>query len=289
MPEGRGRDNCTQGQNQAWNIGAGREVIAGVFPIPSVVLCAPYVRCNESLVAVTICVPTVVFTHQPMLNRFILLPKLYTGLRFEIGIRIAKRVRLMARRSQRFFRYVWRVNGVLIFVAAGLVIVGVGSLMIQQLWFDVARNRGADMGIAVAEPNAKSDLVLGRASIVQGTQVMRAELQRFPGEAKFSSGSSETRNILFIEPGEKAAHWLLPDNDHIIVDSSDIKVKEGSMDDPVVVTAALVKSATESPETATGKLLVFDPPGSKIVEVADRVRTIQVVHQKGRVEHPLRA
>jgi len=112
--------------------------------------------------------------------------------------------------------------------------------------------------------------------------VMRAELQRFPGEAKFSSGySSETRNILFIEPGQKAAHWLLNDNDHILVDSSDITDEKEPNERRVVVTAVLVKSATESPESAAGKLLLFDPPGKKIIELADHVRTIQVASIKG--------
>jgi hypothetical protein len=186
------------------------------------------------------------------------------------------------RKSQIFFRYVWRVNAVLILLAAAAVTLGVGGLLVQEFGFKAARNREAEAGIAVSGTNAKSDLVLSRASVVEGTQVMRAELQRFPGEAKFSSGySSETRNILFIEPGQKAAHWLLTDNDHIVVDSSDITDQKEPNEKRVVVTAVLVKSATESPENAVGKLLLFDPPGKRIVEVADHVRTIQVASIKG--------
>jgi hypothetical protein len=187
----------------------------------------------------------------------------------------------MIRKSQRFFRYIWRINGVLILFAAGVIILGVGSFLIQEFGFSAARNRAADAGIAVAGPNVKSDLVLSRASFVEGTQVMRAELHRFPGEVKFSSGySSETRNILFIEPGQKAAHWLLSDNEHIVVDSSDITEQTASNEKRVVVTAVLVKSATEPSESAFGKLLLFDPAGKKIVEVADHVRTIQVASIK---------
>lgn len=187
----------------------------------------------------------------------------------------------MTMKSQKFFRYIWRINGVLILFAAGAVILGAGGMMIQEFGFSAARNRAADAGIAVAGPNAKSDLVLSRASVVEGTQVMRAELQRFPGEVKFSSGySSETRNILFIEPGQKAAHWLLPDNEHIVEDSSDITDQTGLNEKRVVVTAVLVKSATEPPENAVGKLLIFDPPGKRIIEVADGVRTIQVASIK---------
>jgi hypothetical protein len=56
MPEGKGRDNCTQGQNQKWDIRAGdREAIAGIFRILSFLLCALRVLCGESLLARTKC------------------------------------------------------------------------------------------------------------------------------------------------------------------------------------------------------------------------------------------
>jgi len=183
------------------------------------------------------------------------------------------------RKSQKFFRYIWRINSVLILLAAGATTLGVVWILVQEFGFKAARVREAEAGIAVTGPNAKPDLVLSRASVVQGTQVMRAELQRFSGGAKFSSGyNSETRNILFIEPGQKAVRWLLPDNDHIIVGSSDINDQDHkeSGEKQVIVTAVLVKSATESPESALGRLLLFDPAGKRIVEVADHVRTIQV-------------
>jgi hypothetical protein len=188
----------------------------------------------------------------------------------------------MMGKSQTFFRYIWRLNAVLILFAAGAVTLGVGGLLVQEFGYKTARNREADAGIAVAGPNAKSDLVLGRASVVEGTQVMRAELQRFQGEVKYSSGyNSETRNILFIEPGRKVAHWLLPDNDHIVVDSSDITDEREAHEKRTVVTAVLVKPANESPERTVGKLILFDPPGKRIVEVADHVRTIQVASING--------
>lgn len=184
-------------------------------------------------------------------------------------------------KSQKFFRYVWRFNAVLILLAAGAVTLGVGGLIYQEFGFKVSRNREAAGGIDVTGPNARVDLVLSRATTVQGTQVMRADLQRFPGVAKFSGGGySETRNILFIEPGQKTAHWLLPENDHIVEDLSDITDTKEANDRRVVVSSALVKLATDSTGSATGKLLLFDPSGKKIVEVADNVRTIQIASIK---------
>ena len=111
---------------------------------------------------------------------------------------------------------------------------------------------------------------------------MRADLSLDRGGKGFSSGgSSETRNILFIEPDQKEAHWLLPDNDHIVSDSSDINEGTDRGSKRLIATAVLVKSTTGSPETAGGRLLLFDASGRKIVEVASAVRELHLTSLTG--------
>jgi hypothetical protein len=180
---------------------------------------------------------------------------------------------------RKFFRGQWRIYSVLIILA----LLAVGSFIVHEMGIDSVQDREADAGIPVNGVDPKADLVLSSASFVPGTQVMRAELQRNDG-ARFSSGGSgeyrETRNILFIEPGQKTAHWLLPDNDHVI-DTTDIEETKQPNGERVVATAALVKSPSPSPEIATGKLLLFDPPGRKVVAVADGVRAIQIASLSG--------
>ncbi|MCU1308830.1 MAG: hypothetical protein JWN45_3525 [Acidobacteriaceae bacterium] len=185
-------------------------------------------------------------------------------------------------RSEKFFHFVGRINAVLILIAAGAITFGVGLLLIQEFGSRAARNREAEAGIPVAGSNVKTNLQLSRVSMVQGTDIMRADLQRYPGEAKFSSGyNSETRNILFIVPGEKTARWLLPDNDHLIAKTSDIAEKKDRDAERVIATAVLVKSAAEPSESATGKLLLFDPSGKKVVEVSNNVREIHLASISG--------
>jgi hypothetical protein len=186
-------------------------------------------------------------------------------------------------RSQKLFRYLWRINAVLILLAAGAVTFGVGALLIGEFGARTARNREADAGIpVVAAANSNSPLSLGRASVVVGTNVMRADLSLNPGGAGFSSGGySETRNILFIEPGRKVARWLLPDNDHIISDSSDITEGTNGNAKRMIATAVLVKSATGSTESTPGRLLLFDFSGKTIVEVANNVREIHLTSLSG--------
>src|SRR5450432_911565 len=182
-------------------------------------------------------------------------------------------------KSERVFRYVWRINGVILLFVEIVVILALGILLFEEFGYKFAQLREAETGIAVAGPHAKSDLVLNQVASVEGTQVMRAALQQTAEQVKFGSGSGynwETRNILCIEPGQKAAHWLLPDNDHIVVTSIDITEQKESGEKRVVATAMLVKPTAPSAKSSTGKLLLFDPAGNKIVEVADQVRIIQV-------------
>jgi hypothetical protein len=183
---------------------------------------------------------------------------------------------------QKLFRYIWRVNAILILIAAGAVTFGVGVLVVSELGSRWAMRREAEAG-PVAGARADPRMTLGQASVVPGTHVMRAHLFLYqPGGGFSSGGYSETRNILFIQPGEKAARWLLPDDQHVVSDSSDLVADE---DDPkakrTVATAAVVKPAIGELDLAKGKLLLFDPPGNRVVEVADGVRKLQVASLAG--------
>lgn len=185
-------------------------------------------------------------------------------------------------KSQRFFRYLWRINAVLILVAAGSIIVGIAVLLAGEFGATTARNREAEAGIPVAAAADTGHLSLGRASLVPGTDVMRADLSLDRAAKGFSGGGySETRNILFIDPAQKDGRWLLPDNDHIVTDTSDIIEDADHNAKRLIATAVLVKAAIGSPETAGGTLLLFDASGSKVIEVASEVRELHLASLSG--------
>ena len=181
-------------------------------------------------------------------------------------------------KSQKLFRYLWRINAVLILVAAGSIVFGVAVLIAGEVGARTVGRREAEAGIPVA-PAADSNahLSLRRASVVDGTNFMRADLSLDHAGKGFSSGGySETRNILFIEPTKNEGRWLLPDNDHIVAENSDITEGAERSAKRVIATVVLVKSATGSPETAGGRLLLFDASGQKIIEVASDVRELHL-------------
>ena len=141
--------------------------------------------------------------------------------------------------------------------------------------------------IAAASPDPQ--LIWGKAVQVPGTQVMRVDLIReSPG---LSKGCPEIRNILFLDPAEKAGHWLLPDSRHFVAESLEPPT---SADDgkaaKMLGTVALVKEVGENSEASTGRLLVFDPVGRILEAVADDVRRVNVACRSfRRLRDPLRA
>lgn len=185
-------------------------------------------------------------------------------------------------KSQKFFRYVWRVNAVLILVATGVIAFGVGSLVLEEFAGRSARGRDQREGIPVGAQESNEHLSLQRAVLVPGTSVMRADLVvNREGKGFSSGGYNETRNILFIDPNQKEAHWLLPDNHHVISETSDVTDERDPRTKRAIATVVLVKLESNRPETVDGKLLLFDPSGTRTVEVSNDVREFHVASLVG--------
>ncbi|HEX3740026.1 MAG TPA: hypothetical protein VHV29_09900 [Terriglobales bacterium] len=183
--------------------------------------------------------------------------------------------------AQKFFRYLWRIDAILILLAAGAITFGIGALLVSEFGGRTAMRRNAEAGVPVAA-GPRADLFLGHAQAVTGTAVMRADLTVSREGAGFSSGGySETRNILFIDPAQKAAYWLLPDDDHIIGERFDVKNEKDATRGRILATAVLVKPLTDQPESTAGRLILFDASGKNIVEVATDVRDLHVATLNG--------
>jgi hypothetical protein len=184
-------------------------------------------------------------------------------------------------KAQRFFRYLWRVDAVLILLATGAIAFGIGALLFEEFGGRAAMRRNAEAGVPVAaEP--RLDLILGRAESIRGSAVLRADLTVSREGKGFSSGGyAETRNILFIDPTQKSAYWLLSDNDHVIGERSDVKDEKDPTRERIVATAVLVKPRADQPESTAGRLLVFDSSGKNVVEVANDVRDLHVATLNG--------
>jgi len=117
-------------------------------------------------------------------------------------------------RATRFFRLVWRINGILILAVCALVAVSLTASFAGNAF---GRRAGPEAPLAVA-PERGEELYLGEVQEVEGSPYVVLPLQA--GErssrlaAKFSSGSDsvETRNLLFHDVDRGTSRWLLPAN-----------------------------------------------------------------------------
>ena len=112
---------------------------------------------------------------------------------------------------------------------------------------------------------------------------MRAELTTESSREGFSSGGySEIRNLLFIDPTQKSAHWLLPDNNQVISDLTDISEDETARRPKrLLATVLLVKPRSPSKDDSSGRLLLFNPDGKNIIEVASNASDVQLAALSG--------
>ena len=77
--------------------------------------------------------------------------------------------------SRKVFRYIWRINAVLILVAAGAATLVISSSLLENFGRRPARQ--SDTGIPVVAPEMKVHPRLGHVEVVPGTDIMRAKFR----------------------------------------------------------------------------------------------------------------
>jgi hypothetical protein len=137
-----------------------------------------------------------------------------------------------------------------------------------------ACSKEAELAPQVAGASPEEKLTWGGTNEIAGTPVMRIDLVGSGGKG-MSSSYGETRNVLFLDPAEKAGRWLLPDRGHFFAESiqlaSDLEHPTGK---GALGTAVLVKDVGHNDEGATGRLLLFDPVGRTVEWLSEGVRRL---------------
>jgi hypothetical protein len=198
-------------------------------------------------------------------------------------------------RTYKLFRYLWRTNAVLIFLATGGVCMLGGGLLLSEAACNAHRRKVAEAAPAVAA-DPRDHLYLGPMSRIEGSDVLRAELLAPRQEAGLSSGGygTETRNIMFLDARTNEARWLLPDASRIITDETVVWAgEERSRDRRQIAVVLLAKPKGVDREVDVGTLLILEPQGRTIRTVAEGVRTLShasladdhdilIVYERGR-------
>ena len=189
-------------------------------------------------------------------------------------------------RSDRFFVWVWRLNGLLLLMLALVVVVGGAALIFNSARF-WSRDRPAQRlaNVAGTDLGAKK-LRLGNFHPIAGTQLLYAALEapsKYIGSGSIGSGGS-ARNLLFFDIGTKKAHWLLPDNNQTI-ESFTFPMDPPAERRKQVALAILLELRRDDPSTPDGasrRLAIAPPDGRTIALLADSTDGLLGHHQPGR-------
>ncbi len=180
-------------------------------------------------------------------------------------------------KAQRFFRYLWRANAVLIFLGTVAISVSIGSLLVSELWRNTNRHQDTAAAPPVVGSESGEQLYLGQVVQIAGTDTLRGELLASgSGKGLGSSGyGSDVRNVLFLDGQSKTARWLLPDSRHVISQSIDVRASdEGSSASQPIAEVLLIKAIGSDAEADIGRLMLLDPTGQMVTTISEGVRAV---------------
>src|SRR6266478_3376127 len=153
------------------------------------------------------------------------------------------------RKTQRFFRIVWRINAIMILAIGCASAVGIGAVVVSGLLSGLTHRQAVEVAPPIAGNDSNHRLVLGGFSLVEGTSVYRAQLMEDRAGKEFSKRSGyegEPRNILLIDGLTGKARWLLDGDGQVITYTQDIILESnvGAHTRRTVASVALAKAAT---------------------------------------------
>ena len=130
--------------------------------------------------------------------------------------------------TTRFFRQVWRINGILICLAGvGACLAIVGGLLIV-LVSELTRTRSKDETRLVRQDATHSDWHLGNFESLTGAETLYASVtleQEWRGSFR-GKETSGICNYLFVRTTDKSSHFLLPDNKSILRELRPLRGKQ---------------------------------------------------------------
>lgn len=176
--------------------------------------------------------------------------------------------------GHRFFRWVWRINALLILVAAAAAVCGVVTLVLSEIQSNARRREAVKVAPPVVASAEAKQLRLGGFTNVRGS-VFRALLTSEGESSRLSSGySSDTRNVLFVDLTTGTGRWLLPTDAQVITVDENVSDEQ---DHTAIATVYLVKAYANRSTAETGRLLVADVAAEHVTEVAADVQSVHGV------------
>ena len=183
--------------------------------------------------------------------------------------------------ENKFFRTVWRFNGVLISIA-GLLALVILLVIAFKVIKDLTDSRSARNIVNVAGNNQiEEEWRFGGISLVEGSTMLMIPLysdQTFD-RSYFSKSLNSTRNYLFVNSNTSAKNWLFSHTDFLIEKTD--KLQEGGYDSkkPVIaILYQLIKLDSDQDERLSTDdlitLAITKPDGTAYLELMEDIEII---------------
>jgi hypothetical protein len=196
-------------------------------------------------------------------------------------------------RVDRIFRWIWRIDAVLILFVAAAAMALVVMLLLEVAGFSRSEPPGPQLAeVAGTDLRAREDLRLRDFHPVAGTSFLYAQLAS-PSDS-IRSGSSggwgSARNLLFFDTTTRNAHWLFPDNEQILASFSFLRDPPGNrygLDDGLpagekqVTTAILLEIQNDPEAGANGSIrsiTMASPDGRELTPIASSTQGLMGYH-----------
>ncbi len=181
--------------------------------------------------------------------------------------------------ESKFFKYVWRCNGVIIMIA-GLLAIGILLFVSYKLFQESTREREVRNIVNVEESSdIEEKWQLGYLSKIQGTSFGMIPLysdQNYT-QSYYDKSSSSVRNYLFINSENDEKGWLFNNNNNLISDTSMLSVEEFGDENRKVIAILyeVIKSDTNDDQRITNEDLksisISRPNGKEYKEILTNV------------------
>jgi hypothetical protein len=201
--------------------------------------------------------------------------------------------------ENRFFKFVWRFNGIVLMLA-GVLAVGVLGFAGYKIFRETTREREVRNIVNVTdETDSDEKWRLGYLQDVDGTPYLMIPLYSDQSYAQsyYSKSSYSTRNYLFINSETNKKRWLLDTNDYLIMNDEMLSVENYDAKDRKVraILYHMVKEDTNGDDRLThddlSVVALSKPDGTEFGEILSNLdvfvghrvidaKTILLVYQK---------
>ena len=190
--------------------------------------------------------------------------------------------------ASRVFRQIWRINAVLILIGAALAVLGLATLVIEQITSGQGGNSAAPDASLRVQAASGHTLSLGQFELLSDTHFAVAPLL---AEAPLGLGSSsetgETHNLLFLDLSSGETFWLLPTHDQELSSQGDLYDPSSPEPRSRLLGSLYLVRPVGSMADAPGRLLLVPPSGRPYLELAVGVTAVRASFVRGPSESTL--